>query len=128
MILIPNFLKARASGMLAACESNLKNIATAIEMYASDNEFYYPPSLDYLTMNHSGTHYIRSLPGCPGPADVWRAFSFGDKLKRYNYIPSDNYDNFTLTCPCSEVHIETGTVSSKGCWPQYTPGEGIKLK
>ena len=41
-ILVPNFLKARAQGQLTACKSNCKNLATALEMYASDNGGRYP--------------------------------------------------------------------------------------
>jgi hypothetical protein len=29
-------------------ECNIKNIATALEMYGIDNELDYPPSLEYL--------------------------------------------------------------------------------
>lgn len=38
------FWRARASGQLTACESNMKNIGTAIEMYAEGNGGHYPPS------------------------------------------------------------------------------------
>lgn len=43
-ILIPNFLHARAESQTAACEANLKNIATALEEYATDNNGQYPPA------------------------------------------------------------------------------------
>jgi len=117
-ILIPNFLKSKSGGYLAACESNLKNIATALEMYATDNEGYYPPSLEYLKMNitPSGGSYVKWLPLCPSCK------------KPYNYEYADHPDNFTLCCGGGQAHIATGTVSSEGYWPQYTPGKGIELK
>jgi general secretion pathway protein G len=43
-ILIPNFLHARAQSQTAACEGNLKNIATALEEYATDHSGRYPPA------------------------------------------------------------------------------------
>ena len=49
-MLLSAFLFTRPrSGQLAACESNLKNIATALEMYATDNCGDYPTSLSVLT-------------------------------------------------------------------------------
>ena len=33
-ILVPNFLRARAQGQRTACQSNLKNLSTALEMYS----------------------------------------------------------------------------------------------
>jgi type II secretory pathway pseudopilin PulG len=41
-ILIPNFLHARAEAQTAACEGNEKQIATALEEYAVDNNGAYP--------------------------------------------------------------------------------------
>lgn len=42
------------------CKSNLYNIATALEMYASDNGGGYPRSLREL-----GGPYLTELPTCP---------------------------------------------------------------
>jgi type II secretion system protein G len=41
-ILVPNFLHARAQSQTASCEGNLKNIATALEEYATDHGGNYP--------------------------------------------------------------------------------------
>jgi prepilin-type N-terminal cleavage/methylation domain-containing protein len=41
-ILIPNFLHARAEAQTSACEGNEKQIATAMEEYAVDNNGAYP--------------------------------------------------------------------------------------
>lgn len=56
-------MRARAQGQLTACKSNLKNIGTALEMYATDFEGRYPPSLSLLTPN-----YLKTLPECPSAA------------------------------------------------------------
>jgi len=39
-VIIPNFVHARAQGVTAACESNLRQIATAMELYYADNGTY----------------------------------------------------------------------------------------
>ncbi len=39
-ILIPNFTHARAQAATSACMSNMKTIATAMELYYTDNEAY----------------------------------------------------------------------------------------
>ncbi len=45
---------------LAECKSNLKNLATALEMYSTDHLGRFPPSLEQLTPN-----YLRAIPTCP---------------------------------------------------------------
>src|SRR2546427_8646012 len=39
-ILIPNFLRARASSHLATCQLDLRNIAAALELYYGQNQTY----------------------------------------------------------------------------------------
>lgn len=39
-ILVPNFIRARAQAQTAACEANLKEIATSLEEYETDHEAY----------------------------------------------------------------------------------------
>ena len=47
-ILIPNFIHARAESQTAACEGNEKQIATAMEEYAVDNQGTYTSTLPVL--------------------------------------------------------------------------------
>jgi len=112
LMLLPNFLNARASGHLAGCESNIKNIAIALEMYAADNKGVYPPSLEYLLENRSpsGTGYMKTLPLCPA-----------SRLK-YGYIVDNNPDNFTMWCNGVNTHCNAGTPDG---YPQYAPGQGL---
>src|SRR2546428_7339918 len=39
-VLIPNFLRARASSYLATCQLDLRNIAAALELYYGENQTY----------------------------------------------------------------------------------------
>lgn len=83
-VLVPNFIRARAQGQLTACKSNLRNIATAIEMYAVDNGARYPNSVGILTPN-----YIRTIPECPTASS--ETYSSG-------YTASTSPDNFNFFC------------------------------
>ena len=110
-ILVPNFLKARAQGMITACEANVKNIGTACEMYATDNSSRYPTAkADLSTQN-----YLRAIPTCPssGAADS------------YGYSASSIPDMYTVFCSGSNAHT---TVGSSTGYPQYNPVTGLKVR
>jgi len=115
-ILIPNKLGITSHNQLAYCEDNLKNIATALKLYAADYGGDYPPSLEYLTMpvSPSGGSYVKALPLCPS------------SKKPYTYVYANNPGNFTLWCSKEKSHtIFIHVVPHEGCWPQYAPGQGI---
>jgi len=48
-------------GKTTACKSNLKNLATALEMYATDHQGHYPDSLQTLV----NQKYLKTIPSCP---------------------------------------------------------------
>jgi type II secretion system protein G len=78
-ILIPNYLHARAQAQTTACEANLKEIATALEEYATDHSGQYPPGpapvdaalfggannayMSVTPMDPSGGFYTYRVPG-----------------------------------------------------------------
>jgi hypothetical protein len=104
-ILLPNFLRARASGCLTACNSNLKNIGTACEMYSSDNAGHYPPSLSHLTPG-----YLKTLPTCPAAGQV-----------TYAYTSHSGPDVYTAWCKGSSHHPVVPRDH-----PQYDSVSGIR--
>jgi len=57
---MPQFLKAFDKARLTGCQTNLKNIATALQVYANDNEGQYPGALSALTPS-----YLKAIPTCP---------------------------------------------------------------
>ncbi len=59
-IIVPNFIRAKPRGTTTACKSNLKNIATALEMFSVDEKGAYPATLAGLTPN-----YLKIIPNCP---------------------------------------------------------------
>jgi len=103
-------------GALEECESNLKNIATALEMYATDNYGDYPPSLSYLIADSAGYGvYIKTLPVCPACQESYR------------YESCSMPDNFSLFCGGGNAHISTQEVD-EGYYPLYTSQQGIQLR
>jgi len=63
-ILIPNFLHARAQAQTSGCEANEKQIATALEEYAVDNNGLYGPG-GTVTSTLLGTQYLSVTPTDP---------------------------------------------------------------
>jgi type II secretory pathway pseudopilin PulG len=110
--LTPNYLRARARGQLTACKSNLKNLATACEMYASDHKVHYPASLELLTKGPQP--YLRSIPTCPGAGKV-----------SYEYTSAADPDSFSMVCQGSHHDRAYGAFGGGVNFPQYTATEGL---
>ena len=64
-ILVPNFIRARAQGLLTSCKSNLKNSATALEMYSTDNAGRYPSTGNVGATGNLTPAYLKTAPTCP---------------------------------------------------------------
>ncbi len=62
-ILIPNFIRARASSLLATCQLDLRNVAAALELYYGENQAY-PLAATWQTDLVSGG-FTRALPKSP---------------------------------------------------------------
>ena len=78
-ILVPNFVKARDKARFEASCETIKNIGTAVEMYAADNSGCYPASLNKLTPD-----YLKTIPTCPYTN------------RSYNYSFSVNPNSYSL--------------------------------
>lgn len=113
MILTPNFLKARARGQLTACKSNCKNLATALEMWASDHKGRYPASLEMLI----DKNYLKTIPTCPGA---------GEDTYSRTYECSIKPDNFSFCC-AGDNHRKaySGFPASSKDFPKYSAVEGL---
>lgn len=115
-ILVPNFLKARAQGQLTACKSNCKNIATALEMYASDNGGRYPASNNLAAKLTAGS-YLKSIPTCPAA---------GSNTYTATYTATQTPDNFSFYCAGNNHgKAYTGFGSQSNNYPQYNAEIGL---
>jgi hypothetical protein len=119
-------------GQIGSCESNLKNIAAALEIYQNDNrnkDFTsgnYPPDLNRLLKEGKHGVYIKKLPLCPvNKYNVIYALIYKTTPSVYRYDVSSNSNNFTLWCPAG--HNYKGRGLDYG-FPQYAPGEGLIIR
>ena len=93
-------------GLYVECKANLKNMATALEMYSTDNAGRYPERLGSLT-----PAYLISIPPCPatGVDTYSQAYSKG-------IVP----DAYTICCKGAN-HRRTSETWD-GSW-HYEPSE-----
>jgi len=95
-------------GGTASCESNLKNIATALEMFSSDHGSY-PQSLEEILKTGDGKGYMSVLPECPV------------RKKSYVYVKTGD-GSYSLKC--GGFHMK----DHKKIVPAYNPSAGITLE
>lgn len=131
-ILMPNYFKARAPRQLSVCKSNLKVLATALEMYASDNEKLYPPDLQTLI---APGLYLKTLPECAskhnrigfrrdGRVELknWKG---GPTDADYHYSVSSKPAAFSLYCRRDHSEAYAGFNADPRCYPQYHSEMGL---
>jgi general secretion pathway protein G len=94
-ILIPNFTHARAQAQTAACEANLREIATAFELYYADNQ-QYPAGANATiganTISKNGVNYLNTVPQDPSAATTGALYT-------WNSATTSNPPSYTITCP-----------------------------
>ncbi|MBQ7567444.1 type II secretion system protein [bacterium] len=110
-IMVPNFMRARSEANLSGCESNLKNISTAIEMYLVRHKTLPSDNMEFLTEDAGGGPCLKSLPKCPSTGTVTYTLT----------IDTDNPTMYTVSC---------GGTNHSGCdiptdYPCYVAGKGL---
>lgn len=113
IVLAPNFQRPHRGNYLTACKSNCKNIATALEMYATDNAGQYPLKLTKLTARM----YLKTLPTCPAA---------GSDTYSNSYVCRQTPDAFSFYCSGNN-HGENYAKFVSDCsnFPQYTAEQGL---
>ncbi len=74
-ILIPNFTHARAQAATSACMSNLKSIATAMELYYTDNQSYPAANDADIATLGLGTYMGNQKPVDPAGTGAYKVSS-----------------------------------------------------
>lgn len=97
---------ARRQGPTSACQSNLKNLASALEMWADDHRGGYPGQLDQLV-----PIYLKEIPRCPAA---------GRDTYSTNYRRWRHPDDFGLCCSGSN-HLRVMGANL----PAYTSCAGL---
>lgn len=113
-ILVPNFIRARAQGQVTSCKSNLKNIGTACEMYATDNGGRYPKTLDALLDPGTASQpYLKQIPKCPSQGT--------STPYTQSYKSDSNPDVYTVYCSGTN-HTAAGCEAD---YPKFTATQGL---
>ncbi len=105
-IMIPNMRRAFYRARLTGCQSNLRNIATAVQSYMVDTKRY-PSSLADLKPN-----YINAIPTCPAA---------GKDTYTDGYEVNTSPDQFTIHCS-GENHTFLGYGKDE---PRYSSKVGL---
>ncbi len=132
---VPNILRDRPTYEYTKCQSNMKNIGTALELYASDNEGKYPPALQNLIPG-----YLESIPRCGGAVEELKGNLFGYIYvfvmgrrrieEKYGfdygetYKTSDDHKAYSFYCK-GRNHSRLGV---GGNFPQYNSTNGLIAK
>jgi prepilin-type N-terminal cleavage/methylation domain-containing protein len=109
MLLMPNYVRARSQGRLTACETNLRNLASALEVYSTENDKRFPALLDVLV-----PHYIQSIPSCPSAGN--------SKCYTDGFECTLNPADYTISCR-GGFHTDLGMASDR---PMFQYGTGLK--
>lgn len=137
-ILIPNFVNARSQAQTAACESNLRSIATALELYYADNQVYPTASgaaVQPALLTGNGVPYLNNTPKDPAAQSGGATYSLTTVQ-----ATGGNPATYTITCP--GVHVGStlakvpfaGAASGAVCGPncnaskiEYVAGQGLQV-
>ncbi|MBV8152350.1 MAG: prepilin-type N-terminal cleavage/methylation domain-containing protein [Candidatus Eremiobacteraeota bacterium] len=125
-ILIPNFINARAQAMTAACESNLRSIATAAELYYADQQVY-PGSGNVsatLFSSANGTIYLNNVPTDPAATTPGAPYTFTNTT-------TGGVAGYTIECPGTHANstlakLQGYTTTAKSI--DYIAGTGLNAK
>ncbi len=129
-IIIPNYVHARAQGSVAETEANMKQIATALELYYADNQAY-PQTSGAVTPALFGSATNPYLTVTPTNA-------VGRHPYQYAYVAASNGkpDSYTVTDsgpydPTTLQNLQKGPGSSTSCGATgcteilYDPQDGL---
>jgi prepilin-type N-terminal cleavage/methylation domain-containing protein len=139
-ILIPNFVNARAQAQTSACESNLRSIATALELLYSDEADYGPSGTRSVTPDNlkstAGVYYLNNTPKDPAATDPTLDYTV-TVTAAANGTPA----SYVIQCPGTHVGATLAKLQSYGttngtlCGPSctattllYLAGGGIAVR
>ena len=133
-ILIPNFVNARSQAQTAACESNLRSIATAMELYYADNQVYptataaaVAPAL--FTVN--GVSYLNNTPRDPAAQSSTATYALTT-----TQATGGSPAGYTIQCPgihtgstLAKLPLASGSACGSTCTAtkiMYVAGQGLQ--
>jgi hypothetical protein len=88
-LVVPAYLQALSRHKLQTCQANLKNIASALELYGADHPGHLPPQLSGLC-----PEYLRRVPHCPAA----NRDTYSESFELQNSNDPDLPPSFRLSC------------------------------
>jgi prepilin-type N-terminal cleavage/methylation domain-containing protein len=139
-ILIPNFVNARAQAQTSACESNLRSIATALELLYADQQDYGPAGTRDVTPDNlkgaSGVFYLNNTPKDPASLDQSKNYQV-----TVTAAAAGNPASYVIQCPGTHAGStlaklqKNATTDGSVCGPActattlyYAAGSGIGVQ
>lgn len=123
-ILIPNFTHARAQAQTAACESNLRQIATAMELFYADNQRY-PATASVIggtgnAFDNGTTVYLNNTPQDPAANPVSTNYTFTSSN-------TGGQPSYVIKCPGTHdpSTLQKVTPGTKDTTLNYSSGTGL---
>lgn len=123
-ILIPNFTHARQQAATAACEANLKEIATALELYYTDHQSYpIGPKQQITPTTNPLSGYLNQVPEDPAAgAGKYYEFTAASPsatggIANYQIYCPGTHDPSTLqsvTASTTNAHLQFDSVNGFG--------------
>lgn len=112
-LIAPNFIRTCNRGPLTACKSNLKNLATALELYASDHGGEYPVEFKQMMAGN----YLKAVPTCP---------EAGFLTYSYRRTGTGKQAGFFMQC-CGRHHAQAYSAFPKSPhnYPRYSSETGL---
>jgi len=131
LILIPNFTNARAQAQTATCESNLREIATAAELYYSDVQSY--PAAGNVTptlFTNGSTIYLETTPVDPAAQVATTPYTFSSTASSSTSGTSASYE---IDCPGVHASFTLAKLTNSGTSTApstiiYVSGYGLESK
>lgn len=115
-LLLMCFIGAKADAKYRQCQSNCKNIGSALLIYSVDNNGFYPPKLEMLT-----PEYLKTIPTCSG----YEAKIELVKRKRPTYCDtyevSKDFSAYTFYCGSGDHSL----IRVPDNYPQYNSMQGL---
>jgi type II secretory pathway pseudopilin PulG len=131
LILIPNFTNARAQAQTATCESNLREIATAAELYYSDVQSYPSGgSVAPALFTNGSTVYLETTPVDPAATLSTQPYVFSSTSSSASSGTSASYE---IDCPGVHASFTLAKLTNSGSSTTpstiiYVSGYGLESK
>ena len=118
-ICINYFLRATGNGDITHCQSKMKKIGTALEMYAADNYKKYPPKMEMLAPD-----YFKNIPSCEAHKSKLRIIVPKRFTYEETYMVNADLTIYTFYCG-GKNHEAVGCPEN---YPLYDSINGLQVK